>query len=352
MFKRFIDRYLVKSMSGMALGLFSTLLVGLIIKQIGMLIGGNIGILLNGIGSVASIATGAGIGIGVAHSLKAPNLVIHSSAVTGLIGAYASKLVPGTMFVEGNVLLIGPGDPIGAFLAAIIGVEIGLLISGKTKVDIVLTPLVSIVSGSIVGIIVGPPISDLMVRLGVFIVWATQLRPFAMGIIVSVVMGIILTLPISSAAISIMLGLSGLAGGAATVGCSAQMVGFAVASYRENKLNGLLSQGLGTSMLQMPNIVKSPRIWIPPIITSAILGPVSTILFKMENNPAGSGMGTSGLVGQLMTYQTMIDMTTPTVLLMKILILHIILPAIITLIISEFMRKKKWIKFGDMRLDI
>lgn len=352
MFKKFIDRYLVKSLSGMALGLFSTLIVGLIIKQIGMLIGGNIGILLNGIGSVASIATGAGIGIGVAHSLKAPNLVMHSAAVTGLIGAYASKLVSGTMFVEGNVLLIGPGDPIGAFLAALIGVEIGLLISGKTRVDIVLVPLVSIITGSMVGIIVGPPISDLMVRLGAFIVWATQLRPFSMGIIVSVVMGILLTLPISSAAISIILGLGGLAAGAATVGCSAQMVGFAVASYRENKVNGLLSQGLGTSMLQMPNIVKNPRIWIPPIITSAILGPVSTILFKMENNPAGGGMGTSGLVGQIMTYQTMIDTTSPTVLLIKIVILHIILPAIITLIISELMRKKNWIKFGDMRLDI
>lgn len=351
--KKFIDRYFIKGLSGMALGLFSTLIVGLIIKQIGLLLGDNeLGAILIGIGSVASVATGVGIGVGVANALKAPQLIIYSSAVTGFIGAYASKFISEAMFADGGILLIGPGDPLGAFIAVVIGIEVGRLIAGKTSLDIVLTPIVTILSGAAVGLIVGPPISSFMTSLGNFIGWATELRPFSMGIIVSTTMGIFLTLPISSAAISIILGLSGLAAGAATVGCASQMVGFAVASYRENKVNGLVAQGLGTSMLQIPNIVKNPRIWIPPIITSAILGPVSTMVFQMENNSAGGGMGTSGLVGQIMTYQTMAGSESGLILIMKILLLHFVLPAILTLIISELMRKKQWIKYGDMKLNV
>ena len=173
-----------------------------------------------------------------------------------------------------------------------------------------------------------------------------------MGIIVSVLMGMILTLPISSAALGVILNLSGLAAGAATVGCCANMVGFAVASYRENKVNGLLAQGLGTSMLQIGNIVKKPVIWLPAIITSAILGPVSTLLFDMTNNATGSGMGTAGLVGQITTYQTMTAEASPAVVLVKILLLHFVFPAVLALGISEFMRKKEWIKPGDMKLEV
>ena len=230
--------------------------------------------------------------------------------------------------------------------------ELGLLVSGKTKVDILVTPLTVIGAGSLVGLVLGPPISSFMTALGAMINWGTEQQPFLMGIIVSVLMGMILTLPISSAALGVILNLGGLAAGAATVGCCCNMVGFAVASYRENKIGGLVAQGIGTSMLQVPNIVKKPIIWLPAILSSAILGPVGTMVFHMTNNATGSGMGTAGLVGQIMTWQTMTAVEPGTVVLMKILAIQIILPAIITLIISEFMRKKGWIQDGDMKLDV
>ncbi|MCT4542704.1 MAG: PTS sugar transporter subunit IIC [Vallitalea sp.] len=352
-FNRIVNRYFIEGLSGMALGLFSTLIIGLIIKQIGSLVGENrIGISLTQIGSIASILTGAGIGVGVSHKLKATNLVMYSSAVTGLVGAYAGKIISGQAFVNGNVLLIGPGEPLGAFIAVIFGIEIGRLIAGKTKIDIILTPMITIISGSTIGLLIGPSISSFMKWLGDIIEFATIQQPIIMGMLVSVLMGIILTLPISSAALSIILNLSGITAGAATVGCATQMVGFAVTSYRENKINGVMAQGLGTSMLQVPNIVKNPRIWIPPIVVSAILGPISTTVLKMENNAYGGGMGTSGLVGQIMTWNTMIGSESATVLMVKILILHIILPAIMTLALSEYLRKIGWIKYGDMKLSL
>jgi uncharacterized membrane protein len=191
-----------------------------------------------------------------------------------------------------------------------------------------------------------------MQMLGELINWGTEQQPFLMGIIVSVLMGMILTLPISSAALGVILNLGGLAAGAATVGCCCNMVGFAVASYRENKLGGLIAQGIGTSMLQVPNIMRKPVIWIPAIVSSAVLGPVSTMVLHMTNNATGSGMGTAGLVGQIMTWQTMTAVEDPTTVLIKILAVQLILPAVITLAVSEFMRKKGWIKYGDMKLDV
>ena len=349
---KIVNRYFIDGLSGMAMGLFSTLIVGLIIKQLGTLVGNNlIGNSLTSIGSIASILTGAGIGVGVAHKLNTSSLVMYSSAVSGLVGAYAGKIISGQAFVDKNVLLIGPGEPLGAFIAVIFGIEIGKLVAGKTKVDIILTPITTIIAGSSIGLLIGPSISSFMVWLGEIIEFSTVQKPFLMGILVSVLMGIILTLPISSAALSIILNLSGLAAGAATVGCSTQMIGFAVASYRENKVNGFVAQGLGTSMLQVPNIVKNPRIWLPPIMTSAILGPISTKVFYMENNAYGGGMGTSGLVGQIMTFNTMIETQSAGIIIIKIIILHIILPAILTLIFSELLRKIGWIKYGDMKLD-
>lgn len=347
--KAIINRYFVDGLSGMALGLFSTLIVGLILKQIGNLL--NIEMIV-WFGTMASVMTGVGIGIGVAYKLKASPLVIFSSAVSGFTGAYASKIISGAAFSNGTVVLIGPGEPIGAFLAAIFGVEIARFISGKTSLDIVITPIVTIVSGGFVGIFLGPHVSSFMIWIGSVIVFSTEQAPIIMGILVSVLMGMFLTLPISSAALAIILNLSGIAAGAATVGCSTQMVGFAVMSYRENKVSGLLSQGLGTSMLQVPNIVRNPLIWIPPIVASAILGPIATFILRMENNAYGAGMGTSGLVGQFMTYQTMVETMSPIVVIIEILMLHFILPAILTFIISEFMRKKNWIKFGDLKLEL
>lgn len=352
--KKLLHKIFIDGLSGMALGLFATLIIGTIIDQIGNLIGGDIGNILTMFGKVASVLTGAGIGCGVAYKFKESPLVLISATTAGMVGAFASQMIGGTVYVAADNIMAfkGPGEPLGAFIAAYIAIECGHLVSGKTKIDIIVTPLVSIVSGSTVGLIVGPGISKFMLGLGDIINWGTERQPFLMGIIVSVLMGIILTLPISSAALGIILNLSGIAAGAATVGCCANMVGFAVASYRENKVGGLVAQGLGTSMLQVPNIVKKPIIWLPVIISSAILGPVSTMVFQMTNNKTGSGMGSAGLVGQIMTYQTMVESESGVIVLIKILVIQFILPALITLGISEYMRKKGWIKFGDMKLEI
>ena len=350
--KKLLDRIFIDGLSGMAQGLFATLIIGTIIQQIGSFVGGSYGDLIYLVGKVAAAMTGAGIGVGVARKFEASQLVVVSAATAGMVGAFAGKLLAGQVLVDGSIVLAGPGEPLGAFVAAYIAIEIGILIAGKTKLDILLTPLVCIGSGSVVGLFVGPPISKFMAWLGSLINWGTEQQPFLMGVVVSVLMGMILTLPISSAALGVILNLSGLAAGAATIGCCCNMVGFAVASFRENKFGGLLAQGIGTSMLQVPNIVKRPLIWLPEILSSAILGPVGTMLLHMTSNATGSGMGTAGLVGPLMTWQVMTQTEDPLVVLVKILLIQIILPACVTLGISEFMRKKKWIRFGDMKLNL
>ena len=257
--KKVLDRIFIDGLSGMAQGLFATLIIGTIIQQIGMLMGGAAGDMIFVIGKVAASLTGAGIGIGVAYKFKCSQLVVVSAATAGMVGAFASKLLAGAVLAEGSIVYAGPGEPLGAFIAAYVGIELGQLVSGRTKVDILVTPLAAIGSGSAVGLILGPPISGFMTWLGSIINWGTEQQPFLMGIVVSVLMGMILTLPISSAALGIILNLSGLAAGAATVGCCCNMVGFAAASYRENKVGGLLAQGIGTSMLQVPNIVR--EVW-------------------------------------------------------------------------------------------
>ncbi len=350
--KKVAARIFIDGLSGMASGLFATLIIGTIIQQIGSLIPGNIGMYIVMLGKVAATVTGAGIGLGVAVKFQESSLVMLSAAVTGMVGAFAAKIIAGTVLVDGIMQFTGPGEPLGAFIAALTGIYMGHAVAGKTKVDILITPFVSIISGGTVGLILGPPISAFMMGIGEIINWGTIQAPFLMGIVVSVLMGMILTLPISSAALGIILNLSGLAAGAATVGCCANMVGFAAASFRENKVNGLLAQGLGTSMLQIGNIVKKPIIWLPAIITSAILGPVSTMLVGMINNATGSGMGTAGLVGQITTYQTMTEFQPAIMVLIEIILLHFLLPGIISFGISEFMRKKGWIKEGDMALSV
>lgn len=351
--KKALNHVFIDGLSGMALGLFATLIIGTIIQQIGNLIGGTVGDTLYLFGKAASVMTSAGIGIGVAYKFKEPVYVTLSAATAGMVGGYASKILAGTLIGEGGVVVLaGPGEPLGAFIAAIVGIELGHLVAGRTKIDLLVTPFVTIVTGSTVGLLVGPPITRFMTGLGAIINWGTEQQPFLMGIVVSVLMGMILTLPISSAALGIILNLSGLAAGAAVVGCCCNMVGFAVASYRENKIGGLLAQGVGTSMLQVPNIVRKPVIWLPAIISSAILGPVSTLVFHMTSNATGSGMGTAGLVGQIMTYQVMTETLPAVVVLAEIALMHFLLPAAISLAVSEVMRKKAWIKFGDMKLDV
>ena len=344
--KKILNHIFIDGLSGMALGLFSTLIIGTIIGQIGTLVGNEIGTYLIAVSSVAKTVTGAGIGVGVAAKFKQGPLVTVSAAVAGMIGAFPALGMES--FALGKA-----GEPLGAFVAALIGIECGRLVAGRTKIDIILTPLTTIVCGGIVGLTVGPYISDLMKQIGEMIRWGTEQQPFLMGIVVSVLMGMALTLPISSAALGIILNLSGIAAGAATIGCCAQMIGFATASLRENGIGGLLAQGIGTSMLQVPNIVRKPLIWLPPIITSAILGPISTVVLKMTNNAIGSGMGTAGFVGPMMTYKTMTTGGTSAVtVIVMILVMQIIAPAFLTYFISEAMRRAGLIKDGDMKLDI
>ncbi len=348
--KSILNHIFIEAMSGMATGLFATLIIGTIFAQLGGLIGGPVGSYVVIAGKAAQAVTGAGIGVGVAHRLKAQTYVMLSSATAGMVGAFASKILAGTFFADGVVHLAGPGEPLGAFIAAIIAVDVGSLVAGKTKVDILVTPLVSILSGSTVGLLLGPPISRFMAGIGAMVNWGTEQQPLLMGIVVSVLMGMILTLPISSAAIGVVLNLSGIAAGAAAVGCCANMVGFAVASWRENKLGGLVAQGLGTSMLQMPNIMRHPVIWLPEILASAILGPVSTMLLRMTNNATGSGMGTAGLVGPIMAYQTMVQTQNPAWVLAQIILMLFVLPGLLSLLFSELFRKWGWIRPGDMKL--
>lgn len=342
----------------MANGLFATLIVGTILALVADLVGdipgafcSTVSFYVRIMASVAKTAMGAGIGIGVAKKYGASDLVTVSAAVTGFVGAFASQLLAGSVF-DGVVTTVKiPGEPLGAFVAAFVAIEVGMLVSGKTKVDILVTPLVSIISGTVAGLLVGAPISTLMTWIGKVVCAFTEEQPFMMGIVVSVVMGMVLTLPISSAALGIMLGLNGITAGAAAIGCSAQMVGFAVSSYRENKMGGLIAQGVGTSMLQVPNIFRRPLIWVPPTLTAAILGPISTCVLHLVNNASGSGMGTSGLVGPIMGYQEMTAAgIAPWLAVCEILLMYIVAPAIISLGISEGMRKIGWIHSGDMKL--
>lgn len=344
--KKILNHIFIDGLSGMALGLFSTLIIGTIIGQIGTLVGNEIGTYLIAISSVAKTVTGAGIGVGVAAKFKQGPLVTVSAAVAGMIGAFPALGMES--FALGKA-----GEPLGAFVAALIGIECGRLVAGRTKIDIILTPLVSICTGAAAGFIVGPPISNFMKWLGNLVNINVEASPILGGIAVSVLMGMILTLPISSAALGVSMGLTGLAAGAATIGCCCQMVGFAVASYRENKFGGFIAQGIGTSMLQVPNILRRPLIWLPPIISSAILGPIASAVLHMVSTPIGSGMGSAGFVGQIAAYGAMLetDMSSK-VALIQIIIMHFVLPAVVTLIFSEGMRKAGWIKDGDMKLEV
>lgn len=346
MVKKYLNRVFIDGLSGMALGLFSTLIIGTIICQIASLLGDNVlSQYLMAMGNVAKTLTGAGIGVGVACKLKSSPLTTVCAAVCGIIGAFPN--VVNEAFVIGK-----PGEPLGAFIAAYIAVEIGALVAGKTKVDIIVTPLCCILAGAAAGYFIGPYISKAMVWLGNLVNINVQKYPFFGGMAISVLMGVILTLPISSAAIGVSMGINGLAAGAATIGCCCNMVGFAVISYRENKFGGLIAQGLGTSMLQVPNLVKKPILWLPPVISSAVLGPVASCVLKMVSNPVGSGMGSAGLVGQFMAYDSMVaNGLSPAISILEIIAMHFILPAVLTLAVAEGMRKLGLIKNGDLKLN-
>ncbi len=362
-------RWFITAFSGMAQGLFVTLIAGTILAQIAGWIneigeGNYIGNTLLYIANIAKSLMGAGIGVGIAHALGKNKLLVFSAAVAGMVGAFADKLMVGsTPFL--TLGLGAPGNPIGAYVVTMLVVEIVQLYAGKTKLDILLIPLGTLFL-SFAGVFVSFPFIWLVNQLGDLIAIATDITPFFMGIFIAVVMGVLLTMPTSSAAIWVAVAspvLSGfaagtvsaevyeamlLAGGAATVGCACHMVGFAVASYRENKVGGLIAQGIGTSMLQIPNIMKKPIIMLPMIISSGICGPLATCVFKLKCGAAGGGMGTSGLVGVF----DLFEYTSGALGYVGIILLMIVLPAVLNLVISEFMRKKGWIKTDDMKLDV
>ena len=332
MIKKLFQKYIVDALSHMAMGLFCSLILGLIIGQIAKIPGMDFLSFIAEALSATSPLVGACIGLAIAYGMSCAQLVMISSAIVGALGYKF-------------------GGPVGSYLAVIIGAEIGQLISKKTPVDIILTPFVTIIAGGLLARYCCSPINDFMLYLGDLVNKATSLSPFMMGIVVSVIVGCILTLPISSAAICIMLGLDGLAAGAATAGCCAQMIGFAVISYRDNGIGGFISQGLGTSMLQIGNIARKPLIWLAPTLTAAILGPVSTVWLEMTNNALGAGMGTAGLVGPLAVYATMSEAGMASgELITRILGLYFIAPGLISLGIHLIMKKLGWIKPGDMKL--
>lgn len=328
-------RYFGDAFSHMAIGLFASLIVGQILKTLGeqtaILCGENIiSTFFLDTGDLAMSMMGAAIGVAVSYGLKAPSLVLFCGVITGAMGAQF-------------------GGPAGAFVATAFGCEFGKAISKETKLDIILTPAVTLLVGMLASKTIGPLVDALMTGLGKVIMEATELRPFLMGIIISVIIGLVLTAPISSAALCIMLDLSGLAAGAATVGCCCQMIGFATISFRDNGVGGLLAQGIGTSMLQIANIVKNWWILLPPTLAAAIMGPIATCIFKMTNIPAGAGMGSAGFVGQIGTFTSM-GFTLP--VLGEVLLLQFALPAILAFIFYALLRKAGKIKDGDMLLDL
>lgn len=333
-------RYFIDAMGAMANGLFASLLIGTIIATLGQQL--QIQILID-IGNFAKGVAGPAMAVAIAYALKAPNLVLFSMLA---VGTAANSLG-------------GAGGPLAVLVIAIIATELGKVVSKETKIDILVTPLVTICSGVLLSMGIAPYIGKAASVVGELIMWATEMRPLMMGILVSVIVGIALTLPISSAAICAALNLTGLAGGAAVAGCCAQMVGFAVMSFRENKVGGLVSQGLGTSMLQMGNIVKNPKIWIPPILASAITGPIATCVFQMEMNgeAISSGMGTCGLVGQIGVYTGWInDIAAGTKVAITsfdwlgLVLICFVLPAVLTWFFGFLCRKIGWIKEGDLKL--
>ena len=340
--KKYLHRYFIDAMSAMAQGLFASLLIGTIISTLGTQLGIPV---LDEIGGYAKSAAGPAMAVAIGYALQAPPLVLFSLVAVG--GAENT--------------LGGAGGPLAVLVLAIVAAELGRLVSRKTKIDIIVTPLVTIFSGCGLAYLIAPYIGAAASSVGSLIMWATELQPFLMGIIVSVVVGVALTLPISSAAICAALGLTGLAGGAAVAGCCAQMIGFAVISFRENGWGGFFAQGIGTSMLQVPNIIKNPRIWIAPTLASAITGPIATCVFglQMNGDAIASGMGTCGFVGQIGVYTGWLadiaagaKASITATDWVGLVLICFILPALLSLVFDLVLRKLNWVKPGDMKLDI
>ena len=347
-------RYGIDALGAMAQGLFCSLLIGTIVKTLGQQLGMEF---LIEVGGYASAMSGAAMAVAIGYALKAPPLVLFSLVTVG----YAANAL-GSVTLSGGS---GAGGPLAVLFIAVIAAELGKAVSKETKIDILVTPLVTILAGVALSAWWAPAIGKAASQIGALIRWATELQPFWMGILVSVVIGVALTLPISSAAICAALGLTGLAGGAAVAGCCANMVGFAVLSFRENRWSGLISQGLGTSMLQMPNIVRNPRVWIAPTLASAITGPIATCVFHLEMNgaPINSGMGTCGLCGLIGVWTGWVSPSEEAIAKgavamsptgfdwLGLILVAIVLPAILAPLINMVCRRLGWVKDGDLKLD-
>ena len=349
--KAFFQKYFIDAFTGMALGLFVTLIAGLIISQIGGWL--NLPALI-AVGKLASVLMGAGIGVGIAYYLKAPTLVMLSCLVAGMLGAHSEALMAGNLFIvqeAGPATFAAlPGNPIGAYLASVFAYRAGTWVAGKTKLDILLVPLLVCAVALAVCALLNPPVVAAVNAIGQGIQAATTLQPLLMGIVIAVVVGILLTMPTSSAAICIAIGLGGVAGGAAVVGCAAHMVGFAVASFKDNGVSGLISQGLGTSMLQIPNVLRKPIVLLPAVIASAIVGPIATVGFGLACTATGAGMGTAGLVGVFGVIEASKEIMSTGQLWTAIVLLMFVLPAIIAGLVAYVMRRLGWLVDGDMKL--
>ncbi|MCL1990464.1 MAG: PTS sugar transporter subunit IIC [Defluviitaleaceae bacterium] len=328
---------LIEALDNMGMGVLATLIVGTILRQLATLLGDRFSILFT-IGTYAQVFMAVGVAIGVAHALKVKPVVMYGAVVTSMMGAGAFSLVDG-------VVSLRVGDPAAAFVTALATVAVGSCIAGKTKLDIMITPMVSLILGGLVAIYVAPWVTALTSWIGIAVTAATEMHPILMGIIVAIIFCFIIMSPLSSSALAIGLGLTGLAAGAALAGTAASMVGFAAISFKDNGIEGLISQGIGTSKIQFGNFVKNPAIFLPTMFASAIMGPLSTVVFRIETNSLGAGMGTSGLVGQIQTLYVMGSGAW-----WQIVLVQVLLPIVISLLVWKFMNKRQWIKTGDMVL--
>jgi len=374
--KKLATRWFITASGGMALGLFATLIAGTIINQIGRRIGNNtLGLAFQTAGLAAQLLMGAGIGAGIAQSLKAEKLVLFSAICAGFIGAQSIAVInavqaadPFSVFqmfnfsanvmVENGTLirnggLVSPGDPVSAFITSLVAVEIGQLLKGRTRLDIVVLPISAILAGLFLAFTICPPIVRSFTAFGNWIMLTTEASPVWMGLVLSVSVGLLLTMPTSSAAICVACGIGGLAGGAAVVGGAAHMVCFAVMSWKENRIPGLVAQGLGTSMLQIPNIFKNPRLLIPPVLASALCGPLAAAVFYLQCSSTGSGMGTAGFVGLFTAITSSLDSGLRIdTLVIGIILLFFVIPVVFGVLGRLLLGNIGWIKDDDLKLEL
>lgn len=353
MIKKWYDKIFVDGLAGMANGIFVTLIIGTILSQVAGLAGDTYAKYIVQIADILKVLMGAGIGIGMAAKYKQGPMVSVCGAIAGMIGAYAQPILSSTMINSGKVIFDGAGEPLGAFIAAFVALQVGQILNGKTPFAAFLTPFASIFLGGAAGLWVGAPIAKVMAHIGVMITWATGKSPFVMGICIAALMGLVFTLPLSATALAMSLNLSGLAGGAALVGCCTHMIGYALISFKDNNIGGFLAQAIGTSKLQLPNIMKKMLVIIPPVVASAIMGPIATCVFRITCGPEAAGIGNTAFLGPIMAYRNMVSNGRDDLFsLIEIFLVCIVLPAIVTKFIAKFLVKDGVIKGGDLKLHL